>query len=342
MNETIATNKDIFQDELHQADNEIADNSNHDQFDNSTWIPTGKMLDLPTRIHKENLLSQASRSEILRNQPQNAEIKYEASTIDKQIWKLMPIHTKDTNKLLAKIISPNYTLPIDKDEVFGDEFGSIIEKKILPISSLTKRQTVANDIIIGVEVVNPLILKVISVSAKCEGAITDYTINHKTRKTSFRMVIVIEVAQEHTTIKPMHQTKERYNTSGNKFNVSSYSMVTTNRSIMAYLYNQSRILPGMNYTSTFKIPFSEYPPNIHFRSVIRNTKAFRKMGYKRTRPTYFLFSIKNIFYSQKGWISKIDHKSKETKYLHMFHALQNGDYRDSQISNKKKQLYDYN
>ncbi|CAG8803553.1 16417_t:CDS:1, partial [Gigaspora margarita] len=39
INETIANiqaNEDIFQDELHQANDKIADDSNHDQFDNST------------------------------------------------------------------------------------------------------------------------------------------------------------------------------------------------------------------------------------------------------------------------------------------------------------------
>ncbi|CAG8820719.1 41303_t:CDS:2, partial [Gigaspora margarita] len=274
---------------------EIADDSDHDQFYNSAWIPTERMLDLSTRIHKENLLSQASRLEILRNQPQNAEIKYEAPIMDKQIWKLMPTHAKDTDKLLAeqslKVILSNYTPPMDKDEVFGDKLGLIIKKEFLPISSLTKRQIVAKDIIIEVVVVNPLTLKVISVSAECEGAITGHTIDHKTRETSFGVVTVMEVAQEHTTIKPMHQTKERYNTSGNKFNASSYSMVTTDRFIMAYLHNQT----------------------------------LKKTGYKRTRPTYSLFSIKNIFYFQKGWISKVDHRPKETKYLHMSHALQNGE-----------------
>ncbi|CAG8820043.1 13666_t:CDS:2 [Gigaspora margarita] len=97
MDETIANiqaNEDIFQDEPHQADNKIADDSDHNQFDNSTWIPTGKMLNLLTRIHKKNLLSQSFK---------NAEIKYKAPTIDKQIWKLMLTHAKNTDKLLAKI-----------------------------------------------------------------------------------------------------------------------------------------------------------------------------------------------------------------------------------------------
>ncbi|CAG8667735.1 1345_t:CDS:2, partial [Gigaspora rosea] len=198
------------------------------------------MLDLSTRIHKDNLFSKTSRSEILRNQPWNSEIKYKTPTMDKQIWKLMLTQAKDTDKLLAKpnndtealqaweyiktalkdtrflllnslsytndlrkrqkslkVISPNYTLPKNKDKVFE------------------------------VAVINPFILEVIPVLAECEGAITGHTIDHKIRKTSFGAATIMEVVQEYTTIKTMHQTKERSNTSGNEFNVSSSSMVTT-------------------------------------------------------------------------------------------------------------------
>ncbi|CAG8839773.1 23151_t:CDS:2 [Gigaspora margarita] len=68
----------------------------------------------------------------------------------------MPTNAKDTDKLLAKVILPNYTPPMDKDKIFSNELGLIIEKENLPISFLTKRQTVTNDIIIEVVVVNSL------------------------------------------------------------------------------------------------------------------------------------------------------------------------------------------
>ncbi|CAG8823075.1 34265_t:CDS:2, partial [Gigaspora margarita] len=41
--------------------------------------------------------------EILKEQPRNAQIKYEASHMDKRIWKLISLQAKETDKLLSKV-----------------------------------------------------------------------------------------------------------------------------------------------------------------------------------------------------------------------------------------------
>ncbi|KAF0431520.1 hypothetical protein F8M41_005388 [Gigaspora margarita] len=149
----------LSNDELHHSDENV---------DNNTWFPTGEMHCLSTKINKDSLLPKTMRTEILKNQTHNSEIKYEAPNMDKRIWKLMSPQAKEPDKLLAKVayplmaweynetalkdtrsllfdslsytneirkqqllkvISPNCAPPSDREEVFGKELGSIIEKE---------------------------------------------------------------------------------------------------------------------------------------------------------------------------------------------------------------------
>ncbi|KAF0509732.1 hypothetical protein F8M41_018531 [Gigaspora margarita] len=71
--------------------------------DINSWTQTNEMLNFFTKIHKDNLLAKTARTNILKEQPRNAEIKYEAPTMDKRIWKLMSPQAKETDKLLSKI-----------------------------------------------------------------------------------------------------------------------------------------------------------------------------------------------------------------------------------------------
>ncbi|CAG8487830.1 11864_t:CDS:2 [Gigaspora margarita] len=113
------------------------------------------MLNFTTAIYKDNLLSKSTRTEIFKEQPRNAQIKYEAPHMDKRIWKLMSPQAKETDKLLSKVayytrallldnlsyinnlrrqqslkvISPNYTPSSEREKVFGDNLNSIIERK---------------------------------------------------------------------------------------------------------------------------------------------------------------------------------------------------------------------
>ncbi|CAG8764065.1 18916_t:CDS:2, partial [Gigaspora rosea] len=63
-------------DEPHHSDNELAYSNNFDykHLDNNAWFPTGEM-----------------------------QIKYEASSMNKRIWKLISLQAKETDKLLAKV-----------------------------------------------------------------------------------------------------------------------------------------------------------------------------------------------------------------------------------------------
>ncbi|KAF0541066.1 hypothetical protein F8M41_005908 [Gigaspora margarita] len=150
----------LSNDEPRHSDDELAysDDSDYENLDNNAWFPTGEMRCLPTKIHKDSLLPKTMRTEILKNQPHNSEIKYEAPSMDKRIWKLISPQAKETDKLLAKVayplkdtrsllldslsytnelrkqqslkvILPNYAPPSDREEVFGEELGSIIEKE---------------------------------------------------------------------------------------------------------------------------------------------------------------------------------------------------------------------
>ncbi|CAG8805010.1 382_t:CDS:2, partial [Gigaspora margarita] len=113
------------------VDDDLVENYDAEQADNNAWIPTDEMLNFTTTIHKDNLLSKSTRAEILKEQPRNAQIKYEAPHMDKRIWKLMSLQAKETDKLLSKqslkVIFPNYTPSSEREEIFGDDLNSIIE-----------------------------------------------------------------------------------------------------------------------------------------------------------------------------------------------------------------------
>ncbi|CAG8674167.1 22938_t:CDS:2, partial [Racocetra persica] len=107
-----------------------------------------------------------------------------------------------------------------KDEVFGEELSLIIKKE----NSTNK------------------LFDKMAENPKYEEAITDYTIDHKIRKINFGIATTIEVAQEYTATKTLQRTKRSFNTNKKELDVLSKRMVTINRSIVAYLYNQSGIL----------------------------------------------------------------------------------------------------
>ncbi|CAG8845912.1 34864_t:CDS:1, partial [Gigaspora margarita] len=85
------------------VDDDHINDSDLNQTNNNSWVPKNKILNFSTKIHKNNLLIKVARTNILKEQPQNAKIKYEAPTIDKRIWKLMSLQAKKTDKLLLKI-----------------------------------------------------------------------------------------------------------------------------------------------------------------------------------------------------------------------------------------------
>ncbi|CAG8598542.1 16939_t:CDS:2, partial [Dentiscutata heterogama] len=68
-----------------------------------TWEPSEEMLRFPTRIHKDNTLSQEERKLILQAQPRNKNIRFQPPSMDKTLWKNMSKQTRETDKLLSKL-----------------------------------------------------------------------------------------------------------------------------------------------------------------------------------------------------------------------------------------------
>ncbi|CAG8813800.1 17372_t:CDS:2, partial [Gigaspora rosea] len=90
-----------------------------------------------TKIHKDSLLPKFTKTEILKNQPCNSEIKYEApkyiETTLKNTRSFLLDSLSYTNELRKqqslKIILLNYASSLDRKEVFSKELGAIIEKE---------------------------------------------------------------------------------------------------------------------------------------------------------------------------------------------------------------------
>ncbi|CAG8514223.1 3817_t:CDS:1 [Racocetra persica] len=72
----------IDEDEFSEQESELGFN---DLDIPTTWAPSGEMSQFPTNIHKGKTLSKEQRSSILRNEPRNANIKYNPPAIDKRI-----------------------------------------------------------------------------------------------------------------------------------------------------------------------------------------------------------------------------------------------------------------
>ncbi|CAG8632204.1 13776_t:CDS:1 [Dentiscutata heterogama] len=68
-----------------------------------TWVPSREIARLPTKIHKDNILTRSQRSNILKNEPRNTNISYNPLAMDKRIWRLLPSHAKELDKVLAKV-----------------------------------------------------------------------------------------------------------------------------------------------------------------------------------------------------------------------------------------------
>ena len=75
-----------------------------EDLDNNTWVAPDDMQNLPTHISKDNLLSQASCSTILRTEPCNREISFEPSVMDKKLWSNMSRFLKNMTKSVVWLI----------------------------------------------------------------------------------------------------------------------------------------------------------------------------------------------------------------------------------------------
>ncbi|CAG8547338.1 40256_t:CDS:2 [Gigaspora margarita] len=213
----------LSNDELYHFDDELtySDDSNYKNLDNNKWFPTGEMCCLLTKIHKNSLLPKTTRTEILKNQPRNSEIKYKAPTLeyieialkDKRSLLLDSLsYTNELRKLQSfKVISPNYVPPSEREEVFGEELGSNIEKE---------------------NTTNKLFDK-----AADSRAITGHITEHKIREMGFRAATIMEVAQDYTT-QVLQQINKRLYTCGKKVIISPVRIDTINRLVMAYEHYQ--------------------------------------------------------------------------------------------------------
>ncbi|CAG8582884.1 7892_t:CDS:10 [Gigaspora margarita] len=100
------------------------------------------MLNFSTKIHKDNLLAKTARTNILKEQPRNAEIKYEAPTMDKRIWKLMSPQAKETDKLLSKIAyRSSATLPWHYVETSLKDTRALLLDTLSYINDLRRQQS---------------------------------------------------------------------------------------------------------------------------------------------------------------------------------------------------------
>src|ERR1051325_3545085 len=75
-----------------------------DEADPNTWVATGEMGELPTKIFKNNSLSQTSRKTILQAEPRNKAVSFEPPVMDRKIWTTMPSKAKDNDRNIRKII----------------------------------------------------------------------------------------------------------------------------------------------------------------------------------------------------------------------------------------------
>ncbi|CAG8652033.1 30005_t:CDS:2, partial [Gigaspora margarita] len=272
------------------VDNDLVENYDVEQADNNTWIPTDEMLNFTTTIYKDNLLSKFTRAEILKEQPRNAQIKYEAPHMDKRIWKLMSPQAKETDKLLSKVaycslamlhpldntlraiyyakpdtnsealqqslkvISPNYIPSLEREEVFGDDLNSIIKRE----NATNKLFNKAAD---NHKKQHQNYKGNVSRPTYVKRAITTFpTIVFKDSETCFGVATTMGVAQGHTaTTRTQCSIKERANSSNREFVSPFAKLVSANRTFMAHTYYQRGLLPGMAYNSSSQyFPLDQY------------------------------------------------------------------------------------
>ncbi|CAG8844432.1 26900_t:CDS:2, partial [Gigaspora margarita] len=69
----------------------------------ATFIPTGEMEKLPTKIYKDNKLPPETRQKILQMFPRNTLIKFTPPPMDKELLRKMQKKAKDTDKILQKV-----------------------------------------------------------------------------------------------------------------------------------------------------------------------------------------------------------------------------------------------
>ncbi|KAF0458655.1 hypothetical protein F8M41_000922 [Gigaspora margarita] len=87
-------------DDQHQVSDEEQDITNENS---ASFIPTGKMGKLPTKIYKELKLPNETRQHILQTFPRNALIKFTPPPMDKKLAKRMRKEAKEIDKTLQRV-----------------------------------------------------------------------------------------------------------------------------------------------------------------------------------------------------------------------------------------------
>ncbi|CAG8787085.1 39063_t:CDS:2 [Gigaspora margarita] len=333
----MSTNKSSKPNELHLSNDELChsddeltyfNDSDYENLDNNAWFPTGEMHCLPTKIHKDSLLPKTTRTEILKNQPCNSEIEYEAPSMNKRIWKLMSLQAKETNKLLAKVayrssailrplnnsLKAIYNMNPDNNnealmaweyiETALKDTRSLLLDSLSYTNKLQKQQSLK---IISPNYAPPSDRKEVfgkelgSIIEKenttnklfdkvaDSRAITGYITEHKIRKTGFGVATIIEVTQDHTT-QVLQQINKRLYTCGKKAIVLPVRMDTINRIVMAYEHYQKWLPPQIDLTLTTKLLSSKSTLSYFSRNISRDTETSEKM-YRLAR---LIIDLRNL------------------------------------------------
>ncbi|CAG8711692.1 3236_t:CDS:10 [Cetraspora pellucida] len=95
-----STRQNLEYEEDSQASDEERDFTNDDS---TTFMPTGEIEKLPTRIYKDNKLPTDTRQRLLQTFPRNTFIKFTPPPMDKELLKRMQKESKDTDKILQRV-----------------------------------------------------------------------------------------------------------------------------------------------------------------------------------------------------------------------------------------------
>ncbi|CAG8817197.1 10389_t:CDS:2 [Gigaspora margarita] len=310
----MSTNENSKPNELRLSNDEL--HHSNENLDNNTWFPTGEMHYLSTKINKDSLLPKTTRTEILKNQPHNSEIKYEAPSIDKQIWKLMSPQAKEPDKLLAKVAYHSFAIlrpldnslraiynikPDNNDEaLMAWEYNetALKDTRSLLLDSLSytneirkqQFQIAIKDNNIKRTNFKPTYVKSNPCFGQVQRAITGHITEHKIRETGFGGII------------------------------SPVRMNTINRLVMAYEHYQKWLPPRMDHTPTIELLSSKSTPSYFSRNISRDTETSGKMCNNRIDYKHTMFFVKDFYCLQKYGSARliIDLRNLNT-YIHPSH-----------------------
>ncbi|CAG8589853.1 2101_t:CDS:2, partial [Racocetra persica] len=100
-----------------------------------TWFPTREIACLPTKIHKENILTKSQHLNIFKNEPRNANISYNPLKLDKMLAKVL-YKISAALWLLDNVLKSVYTskpLYTDQDRLLETRVMPQVEEAVLVI-----------------------------------------------------------------------------------------------------------------------------------------------------------------------------------------------------------------